>query len=404
MGRMFLIRFLFNSIRFGFRLGLAGLFAIAIGLVAYTFFWLPDVTFLKDTNPETTAFMEQARARYRSAGMKTQIHHSWVQLEKISPDLVDAVLIAEDARFFNHRGFDLIEIRRSIEENFRKMRWARGGSSLTQQLAKNLFLTPKKSLKRKFDEMLITWKLEATLSKNRILELYLNVVDWGGNCFGIQEAAQFYFSKNASELEDKEAASLAARLPNPDLLNSRDGEARRRNREAMILEGMKGTRPGELRGKTLIARKAKQKSENRAISVSRTLEPSTATQEIVKQVAEIGSSFKDRLGDVVKKLDQIQIQPLQILPEEPPRSMAQKMNPPETSPEVKKEAPQAGWKPLSAPPSRVEGATREEKIARSGSIEPVKSPDSEKAKPNDNQARSRRVKESLNRLERVVGP
>lgn len=427
---MFLFRLLYNSVRFGIRLMLVGIFSVAIGLVAYTFFWLPDVAFLKEKNPETTAFMEQARARYRSAGLRTRIRYTWVPLDKISPHLVDAVLVAEDDRFFQHNGFDLVEIQRSIEENIRENRWARGGSSISQQLAKNLFLTPTKNLRRKFDEMLITWKLETTLTKNRILEIYLNVVDWGGGCFGAQEAALFYFSKKASALSQDEAASLAARLPNPDLLNSEKGEDRLKSREGMILARLKGKGPGELHGTSVVARQTRQKKETSPAPVRGISPTVTSTREMVGQVTQIGNDLKDKLGEFIGKLDAYPLGGIAGSSEE---------------------KPQAGWKPL-APQSSVEDSpSHKEKIADSrlkneapinsglrgngdslaiSSLQPIprkgdsgtpsqarlspqkaqseqpegqKEPEIKKEEPKPDVPRSRRLKESLQRLEQALG-
>jgi monofunctional biosynthetic peptidoglycan transglycosylase len=228
---MVLFRIAFGLARLATKLVLLLLFFAGITLVVYTVFWLPDVSRLRDNNPETTAFIEQARARVRAGEADLQIRQTWVPLDRISNSLVEALLIGEDDRFYQHQGFDLTEIKKAVEENYQAGKWVRGGSTLSQQLVKNLYLSPDKTLKRKFDEMVLTWKLEKSLSKNRILEIYLNVVEWGGGCFGAEAASRYYYSKPASALTEAEAASLAARLPNPDGLS----EERRKRREAMIL-------------------------------------------------------------------------------------------------------------------------------------------------------------------------
>src|SRR5262249_33280228 len=141
----------------------------------------------------------------------------WVPYERISSNLKRALIAAEDAKFADHRGFDWDGIQRAIERNQQKGRIVRGGSTITQQLAKNLFLTPERSYWRKAEEMVITVMLEAMLSKRRILELYLNVIEWGHGVFGAEAAAQHYFGISAAQLSAEQAARLAAMTPSPRL-------------------------------------------------------------------------------------------------------------------------------------------------------------------------------------------
>ncbi len=181
------------------------------GLTAGFYLTLPGAGPLITHNPSSTAFIET----------KCQSHEcpiDWIRLEKISPMLVKAVLLAEDPRFFEHNGFDWKNIGLALRINLKQGKIVWGGSSLTQQLAKNLFLTPQKTFLRKLKEILITTKLEQTLTKNRILELYLNTAEWGPQIFGVAKASQYYFKKSPKELDAKEAAFLAAALPNPNLL------------------------------------------------------------------------------------------------------------------------------------------------------------------------------------------
>lgn len=142
---------------------------------------------------------------------------SYVKLSHIAPALTKAVLVSEDSAFYEHNGFDLKELKNSLETNLEKGRFARGGSTITQQLVKNLFLSKEKTLQRKFMEALITLRVERVLSKNEILERYLNVVQFGKNMYGVKSAANAYFNKSPSSLTVAEAAFLAMLLPNPEV-------------------------------------------------------------------------------------------------------------------------------------------------------------------------------------------
>ncbi|MGB9628577.1 MAG: monofunctional biosynthetic peptidoglycan transglycosylase, partial [Thermodesulfobacteriota bacterium] len=151
----------------------------------------------------------------REKGKRFRINQVWVPLHRISPYLIKAVLIAEDDKFWSHEGFDYEAIQKAIEEDLKTKKFKLGGSTISQQLARNLYLSPQKSLLRKLREASITWRMERALSKKRILELYLNVVEWGEGIFGIEAASRYYYGKSASELSPIEAARLASVLPNP---------------------------------------------------------------------------------------------------------------------------------------------------------------------------------------------
>jgi len=148
-----------------------------------------------------------------------RVYQVWVPFSKISPYLVKAVLIAEDDKFWKHEGFDYEAIQKAIEKDLKAKKFKSGGSTITQQLARNLYLSPEKSMTRKVFEAVITWRMEQTLSKKRILELYLNVVEWGDGIFGAEAASQHYYGKPSSQLTPEEAARLAAVLPNPKKYN-----------------------------------------------------------------------------------------------------------------------------------------------------------------------------------------
>ena len=175
----------------------------------------PDISRLKKVNPRKTFFMEYREREWKKAGKKMTVKQVWVPLSSVSPYLKKAVIIAEDDRFWSHEGFDSEAIEKAIEVNIKKAGFKKGGSTISQQLAKNLYLTPSKNPVRKIKEAILTWRMERTLSKGRILELYLNVAEWGEGIFGIEAASQNYFQKSAMELGPEEAALLASILPNP---------------------------------------------------------------------------------------------------------------------------------------------------------------------------------------------
>jgi monofunctional glycosyltransferase len=188
------------------------LFFTGIGYIAYTVATLPDVSALKKANPTLTAVIEQRAIEHDTSPRPIR---SWVSYNNISPHLRNAVLIAEDSSFFQHSGYDIDEIKESVKRNWREKRFARGASTITQQLAKNLYLSTSRNPLRKVREFFIAQELERTLSKQRIFEIYLNVIEWGDGIYGIEPATRRYFGKSASELLPEEAAILAAMIPNP---------------------------------------------------------------------------------------------------------------------------------------------------------------------------------------------
>jgi monofunctional biosynthetic peptidoglycan transglycosylase len=192
-------------------------FLVLLALIAGVGFYMvyPDVSKLKKENPKKTSFMEYREEEWKKKGKKVRIQKKWVSLGQISPYAIKAVIIAEDDKFWSHKGFDLEAIQKALEKDLEKGKFKFGGSTISQQLVKNLYLTPSKNPLRKAKEAIITWRLERALSKRRILELYLNVVEWGEGIFGIEVAAQHYYGKAASALGPQEASRLAAVLPNP---------------------------------------------------------------------------------------------------------------------------------------------------------------------------------------------
>lgn len=218
--------------------------AAAFVYVAYIYLTLPDVRPLATENPRTTAFMELRTREAQEQGRTFAIRQRWVPYHQISNNLRRAVLVAEDAAFFEHDGVDLKELRASLEANWEEGRFTRGASTITQQLAKNLYLSPSRNPIRKLKELMITRRLEAALTKRRILEIYLNVIEWGDGIFGAEAAARAYFGRAAAELSPDEAALLAGAIINPREHNPSHPTARLRRRQ-QIIAGRMGVKPPE---------------------------------------------------------------------------------------------------------------------------------------------------------------
>jgi monofunctional biosynthetic peptidoglycan transglycosylase len=198
---------------------IAVIVVLLAGLFAFQFV-SPNVSKLKKENPKITAMMKYRMAEWKREGKKYRIVQTWVPYKAISPYLVKAVLIGEDDKFWHHEGFDYEAMEKAVEKDIKAGKFKLGGSTITQQLAKNLYLSPSKNPVRKIREAVITWRLERSLSKRRILEIYLNVAEWGpGGIFGIEAASRHYYGKHASELGPEEAVRLAAVLPNPRRFN-----------------------------------------------------------------------------------------------------------------------------------------------------------------------------------------
>ncbi len=190
-----------------------------IAFVGFHFVY-PNVSKLKKENPKKTAFMEYREKEWAREGKKYGIQQTWVPYRAISPYLIKAVLIGEDDKFWQHEGFDYEAMQKAIEKDVKAKKFRLGGSTISQQLAKNLYLSPSKNPVRKIREAIITWRMERALTKRRILEIYLNVAEWGDRgLFGIEAAARSYYGKSASALGPEEAARLAAVLPNPRKFN-----------------------------------------------------------------------------------------------------------------------------------------------------------------------------------------
>lgn len=188
--------------------------ASAVGLLAFAAGgW--EVYSLRRKNPATTTMMRLRMREAASAGRPFGIRHRWVPIETVSPAMQEAIVLATDRRFHSHLGVNWGAIWRAWQANRKAGRKARGGSTITVQVAKNLYFHPRKSYLRKIGEVPIAYLMEILLGKKRILEIYLNIVEWGDGIFGVEAAAQHYFGKPASELTIEEASLLGAVLPNP---------------------------------------------------------------------------------------------------------------------------------------------------------------------------------------------
>ena len=217
--------------------------AVAFALLGYVYLTLPDVRALRTENPTTTAFMELRDREAKAARKPQRREYRWMALGRISANLKRAVLVAEDDAFWQHEGVDLEQLRETVEEDLARGRPMRGASTITQQLAKNLYLSPSRDPLRKLRELVIARRLEGALSKDRIFELYLNLIEWGDGVWGADAAARRYFGGSASSLSPDQAALMAGAIVNPRLLVVTRPNRRLVRRQAMILSRMRSVTP-----------------------------------------------------------------------------------------------------------------------------------------------------------------
>lgn len=204
----------------------------------YSLFW-PPLCWLSEENPETTAFIEQRKEELSDKGSRRKIYQVWVPLSKISPQLKRAVIIAEDPNFYNHQGLDFLAIKLAFRHNWEEREIAIGASTITQQLMKNLYLSSSRNPLRKYREAILALRVERCLKKDRILEIYLNVIEWGESTYGAEAAARRYFGKSAAGLSRNEAAMLAAMIPNPKIYNPQKPSRALYRRQSRILRRMR---------------------------------------------------------------------------------------------------------------------------------------------------------------------
>ncbi len=212
-------------------------------LLVLQFWYFAHVMWWTGHDPETTRFMRAQLETLREKDPRAQLRRQWVPYERISPHLKRAVIAAEDANFTEHDGVDWDAIERAVEQNVRRGHVVRGGSTITMQLAKNLFLSGDRSYLRKAQELAITYMIEAVMSKRRILELYLNVAEWGVGVFGCEAGARHHYGIAAAQLSPAQAARMAAMLPRPRFYDRNPGSVALARRAAIIQRGMTAVDP-----------------------------------------------------------------------------------------------------------------------------------------------------------------
>ncbi|MBI4756386.1 MAG: monofunctional biosynthetic peptidoglycan transglycosylase [Betaproteobacteria bacterium] len=218
---------------------LLALLLATLGLfLLYQIWFFVHVLWWTQFNPGSTRFMDIRLEELRARNPEARLQHQWVHYERVSAHLKRAIVAAEDARFVDHEGFDWEGIQKAMEKNQKKGRFVAGGSTITQQLAKNLFLSPSRTPWRKAQEAIITVMLEAVMDKRRILELYVNVAEWGGGVFGAEAAARHYYGVSAAQLGPEQAAQLAAMLPNPRFYDRNRGAPGLARKTGIILARM----------------------------------------------------------------------------------------------------------------------------------------------------------------------
>lgn len=212
-----------------------GLLLALVLVVLYQLWIFMHILWWVEHNPSSSAFMRTSLATLRQDNPDATLKHQWVEYQKISRNLKRAVIASEDAKFVGHEGFDWDGIQKAYEKNWQKGKIVAGGSTISQQLAKNLFLSTGRTPWRKLEEAAITWMLERMMSKRRIFEIYLNVIEWGNGVFGAEAAARHYYKTSAASLSSAQAAKLAAMIPNPRYYD-KHREARGLIRKAGIIE------------------------------------------------------------------------------------------------------------------------------------------------------------------------
>lgn len=215
-----------------------GLGALVLAVLLVQGWFFVHVWWWSSHNPSSTAFMQARLATMQQKDRNAALKHQWTGYEKVSPNLKRAVVAAEDAKFVDHEGFDWEGIQKALEKNEKKGKVVAGGSTISQQLAKNLFLSGSRSWLRKGQEAAITWMLESAMAKRRILELYLNLAEWGDGVFGAEAAARHYFGVTAAQVSPQQAAWLAAILPAPQRYDRNRGSAWIAKKATVILARM----------------------------------------------------------------------------------------------------------------------------------------------------------------------
>jgi monofunctional glycosyltransferase len=211
--------------------------SVSIVLLLQAYFFV-QIWWWTSHNPETTSFMRQQRSLLQEKNPNARLQQKWVPYNRISNNLKRAIIAAEDSNFSEHDGVDWDALQKAFEKNARKGKVVAGGSTITQQLAKNLFLSGERSYVRKAQEFVITYMIEALMEKERIFEIYLNVVEWGNGIFGAEAAARHYYGVPAAGLTSSQAAQLAVMLPNPRFYDKHRGTGYLARRTNLILRRM----------------------------------------------------------------------------------------------------------------------------------------------------------------------
>jgi len=221
------------------RVLLGGVLLALIALAAIQFWFLVHIWYWTDHNPDVTSFMRHRLEKMREKNPRATLRHEWLAYNRISVNLKRAIVAAEDAKFLDHEGFDWEGIQKAAEKNLRKGKIVAGGSTISQQLAKNLFLSGERVWWRKAEETAITVMIETIMTKRRILEIYLNVIEWGNGVFGAEAAAEYHFGAAAADLTPEQAAELAAMVPSPRRYGAGDPDTPYlQKRTALILSRM----------------------------------------------------------------------------------------------------------------------------------------------------------------------
>ncbi|WP_107795484.1 monofunctional biosynthetic peptidoglycan transglycosylase [Nitrosomonas aestuarii] len=211
------------------------LLLVIYALFLYQLWLLSHVLYWKHNNPPSSAFMQSQLQSLREKDPAATLRHTWLPYRKISYEMKRAIIVAEDSKFLHHNGFDYASIQSAFKKNLAQGKITAGGSTISQQLAKNLFLSEQKSLWRKFQEAIITVMLETIMSKKRILEIYLNVIEWGNGVFGVEAAAQHYYGHSAVSLTQHQATLLAAMVTNPRFYDdNRDSQHLFKKRQVLL--------------------------------------------------------------------------------------------------------------------------------------------------------------------------
>ncbi|MGE0594175.1 MAG: monofunctional biosynthetic peptidoglycan transglycosylase [Vicinamibacterales bacterium] len=270
--------------------GVLALAATAFAVVAYAYLTLPDVRTLATDNPETTAFMDLRTREAAAEGRSLRHERRWLPYGRISSRLKRAVLIAEDDAFYQHDGVDLVQLREAVRESLEEGGPVRGASTITQQLAKNLYLSPSRDPLRKVKELLIARRLERALTKDRIFELYLNVIEWGDGIWGADAAARAYFGVSASSLSDEQAALLAGAIINPRVLDPARPNGRLRARQRLLLGRMRARGAPALPSASVGVEPAATLTEDSASGDGSSLDAAASASDLQQDGAETSAS------------------------------------------------------------------------------------------------------------------